>query len=293
MVKLKFAVLIITILSSSLLSACYGDGEFVEARKINVISREDGSGTRRAFIEMLGIEVTDDAGTRDLTSTKAVVAPGTSQVITAISGDLYAIGYISLGTLSDSVRAVAMDGVAASPENVLNGTYPLFRAFEIVVGDDISLLAQDFIDFILSAQGQAVVSGRGYVVVDESAPQYVPSVTLRGTIDVIGSSSVTPLMERLKEAYEKLNPDASIQIQMSGSSAGIAAAISGTADIGMTSRPLRETEAAQLQNIHIAYDGLVVIVNPNNPLESLSQDEVRSIFIGELTEWNALFKQEE
>ena len=290
MKKLRYVILLAAMVLLAALTAC--DGEFVSNREISIVSREEGSGTRGAFVEMLGIEVTDELGTRDLTSPYGEVANGTNMVITAVSGNYYAIGYISLGTLNDSVRAISIDGVAATAENVLNGSYPLFRAFEIAIREDISALAQDFIDFILSAQGQSVVTQKGYVVVDADAEEYTASEN-EGTIVVIGSTSVAPLMERLIEAYEALNPGVTVQMQINGSSAGITAVINGTADIGMTSRPLRDTEAAQADSIHIAYDGLVVITHNDNPLENLSQDEVRRIFIGDITLWDYFIRPQE
>ncbi|MCL1998479.1 MAG: substrate-binding domain-containing protein [Turicibacter sp.] len=263
-------------------AACGGD--FAADREINIISREEGSGTRGAFVEMLGIEVTDADGTRDLTAPQAEIANGTNMVITAVSGNQHAISYISLGTLNNDVRTVNIDGVAATTENVLNGSYPLFRTFELAVQDDLSAAAAEFIDFILSAEGQNIAAERGYITVYPNPPSYTASGE-SGTVVVVGSTSVAPLMERLIEAFQAVNANITVQMQISGSSAGITAAINGTADIGMTSRPLRETEAEQVNSVHIANDGLVVIVNNDNPLENLTQDEVRRIFIGEIDRW--------
>jgi len=287
--KLKYLALAAVMLTSgALLTACGGNGdEFNTSREISVIRREAGSGTHGAFIELLGIEV----GGVDTTAATADVSQGTGQVITTVAGNLYAIGYISLGSLNDTVTAISIDGVAATAANVLNNTYPLFRSFEIVPAVNMPELAQDFINFILSAEGQAVVDERNYVIAVTNAPAYVRTEGLSGTITVSGSISVAPLMERLQSAYEYINPGVRIEIQQPGSGAGITAAMNDTAHIGMTSRPLRVNEASVVRSIDIAHDGLAVIVHNDSPLTNLTQEQVRQIFTGELTRWNEVIAE--
>ena len=262
---------------------------FNHDRQINVISRENGSGTRAAFIEVLGIEVTGDDGTvRDMTSDDAEIAPGTSIVLSRVEENTYAIGYISLGSLNDNVRAINIDGVSATAANVQNGTYPLFRTFYIAVQEDLDELTADFVNFILSAEGQAVASSRGYVPVAATSPAYVASGNLSGTIVVSGSTSVEPLMQRLREAYEAIHSNVTVEVHAGGSGAGINAAISGLADIGMSSRTLRPSELEEVNAHAIAHDGLAVIVNNENPIPNLTPEQVRQIFVGDITRWNSL-----
>jgi phosphate transport system substrate-binding protein len=260
---------------------------FDTQRSINVVSREDGSGTRGAFIELFGIEVRGADGTRrDTTTREAVIANQTEVMMLNIAGDTYGIGYISLGSLNDTVAALSIEGVAATTANVKNGTYPISRPFNIAVRANVSPLARDFIAFILAAEGQAIAA-QSYIPVNASAPAF-SGTRPAGRIVVAGSSSVTPLMEKLTEAYALVNPAAVIEIQMSDSSAGISAAINGVCDIGMASRELRESELRDLSSIQIAIDGLAVIVNKRNPLGNLSRAQVKSVFTGETTLWSAL-----
>jgi phosphate transport system substrate-binding protein len=260
---------------------------FDGAQDVGVVSREDGSGTRGAFIELFGIEVRNEDGTRkDMTTKEAVIANQTNVMMTNIAGNKYGIGYISLGSLNKTVKAVDIGGVKATVENVKNGTYPIARPFNIATKGEPKGLAKDFIDFILSREGQEVVS-KGYIAIDDKAAAYAggkPS----GKIVVGGSSSVTPVMERLKEAYIALNPGANIEIQQSDSSAGLKDAINGISDIAMASRELRDSELEQLTSIQIALDGIAVIVNNDNPITNLTKDQVKAIFTGETTKWNAL-----
>jgi len=268
------------------LSACGGSNGFAANREINVISRETGSGTRGAFIELVGLEVRSaDGSVVDTTTSEAYIANGTSIVMSSVLANTYAIGYISLGSLNDTVRAVPIDGVMPSTASVQNGTYPIFRAFNIAVPPGISGLAQDFIDFVLSAEGQEIVAGR-YIPVNSNAPAYAGAHGMTGTVVVLGSTSVAPVMEHLKEAYEAINPGVVIEVQSAGSSAGINAARQGTADIGMSSRELSVAELAEVASIPIAYDGLAVIVNVENTVSTLTTEQVRQIFAGETTRWN-------
>ncbi len=260
---------------------------FDAGRLINVVSREDGSGTRGAFIELFGVEVKNDDGTRtDLTTEEAIIVNKTDVMLATIAGDPYAIGYVSLGSLQDTVRALAIDGAAASTENVKNGTYPVVRPFNIATKGEVSAIAKDFIDFILSKEGQAVVSD-GYIAVDDDAPAYAGAKP-SGKIVVAGSSSVTPVMEKLKEAYLLVNPGAQIEIQMSDSTAGMIGALEGTCDIGMASRALKDSELAELTATQIAMDGIAVIVHPQNPLTDVTSEQVRAIFTGETTVWDQM-----
>lgn len=262
-----------------------GSGGTVPA-EITVISREDGSGTRGAFIELFKIEERDSTGKRvDKTTKEAVISNRTDIMLSAVAGNPAAVGYVSLGSLNTTVKALAIDGNAASIANVENGTYKITRPFNIAVKGSAGVAAQDFIAFILSREGQAVVA-KGYIPVAANAQAYTG--TSSGRVVLAGSSSVTPVMEQLREAYLARNPNAAIEIQMSDSSTGIKAAIDGTCDIGMASRELSDTEKAQLTPTVIAIDGIAVIVNPNNPLSGLSSAQVKQIFTGELASWERL-----
>ena len=272
-----FILLIAMVLS--MFTACVGGEEIV------VISREEGSGTRTAFIELFGIEQKNEDGTRqDLTTKEAIIAKQTDVMMTNITGNVNAIGYISLGSLNDTVKAVQIEGVTPSVENVQNGTYPIVRPFNIATNGNPSELTQDFISFILSAEGQTVVA-ESYIMVDGNAQPFEGTMP-SGRIVIAGSSSVTPVMEKLKEAYLLINPNASIEIQQSDSSAGMNSLISGTCDIGMASRELKEAELAQLTCIQIAFDGIVVIVNRENPITTLTAEQVKAIFTGKVQVWS-------
>lgn len=253
--------------------------------EITLVSREDGSGTRGAFIELLGIEVKAEDGSRkDMTSKEAIIANKTDVVLTNIANDELGIGYVSMGSLNDTVKALAIDGVQAKAENVQNGSYPISRPFMIAYHEGMSDVARDFVDFILSAQGQEVVAA-SYIAVYDAAPAYA-GTSPQGKITVAGSSSVTPIMEKLREAYLVLNPAAAIEIQMSDSTAGMNAVIDGTADIGMASRALKDSEKESVSSLAIAMDGIAVIVHVQNPLESITQELVRAIFVGDITDWS-------
>ena len=252
---------------------------------ITVVSREDGSGTRGAFIELFGIEQKDENGEKvDYTTDMAEITNSTSVMLTTVEGNPYAIGYVSMGSLNDSVKAVCIDGAQPTVENVANGTYAVSRPFNIATQETVSDVAQDFIDFIMSAEGQAVVEEKGYISVGE-APSYTGG-GMSGKITVGGSSSVTPVMEALKEAYIVLNPEVIIEVQQSDSTTGMTSTIEGVCDIGMASRELKDSELeAGLKPTVIAMDGIAVIVNHDNPVADMTQDEVRAIYMGEVTEW--------
>jgi phosphate transport system substrate-binding protein len=262
--------------------------DFDASRTINVVSREDGSGTRGAFVEIVGILEKDANGNEvDRTYEEAIIQNGTDAVMTTVAGDKYAIGYISLGSLNDTVKAVKVEGAEASSENVQNGSYKIARPFNLAYKGELDPLAKDFMDFILSAEGQAIVVEEGYVQVGTDLPSYEGSGQ-EGNLVVAGSTSVTPVMEKLKEAYEGMHSGVSIEIQSTGSSAGMKSAIEGTADLGMASRDLKESELAELTGQPIAMDGIAVITNNANPIEDLTIDQVKSIFVGEATEWSSI-----
>lgn len=247
---------------------------------IHVVSREDGSGTRGAFVELTGVE--DDNG--DNTTVEAEIANRTDAVLTTVAGNEAAIGYVSLGSLNDTVKAVTVDGVEATVENVKSGDYTLSRPFNIATKGEPTGVAADFINFIMSADGQAIVEEEGYIKVDDAAAAFTSDGS-SGQIAVGGSSSVSPVMEKLKEAYEAINPNAQIELQTSDSTSGMTGAMDGTFAIGMASRELKDEEAAELTGTAIALDGIAVVVNPANTVENLTMDQIRSIYVGETTDW--------
>lgn len=256
---------------------------------ISVLSREDGSGTRGAFIELFGIEEENADGEKvDNTTADAQVTNSTAVMMTTVAQDPQAIGYISLGSLDDSVKALQVDGADATAENVKSGTYKVSRPFNIVTNDDISDVAQDFVDYILSSDGQAIVEEDGYIAVDDAAEAYA-GTSPEGTVVVAGSSSVSPVMEKLKEGYEAINPNASIEIQTSDSTTGVESTISGICDIGMASRELKDTETSEgVTGTQIAIDGIAVIVNNENSMTDITSDQVKQIYTGEVTNWEDL-----
>ena len=258
--------------------------DFDTSRSISVISREDGSGTRGAFIELMGIEVEgEDGSSTDMTTVEADIASRTDVMLTSVAGDPYAIGYVSMGSLNETVKAVAIDGVEATTDNIINGTYAVSRPFNIATNGEPTGLVKDFIDFILSAEGQAIVA-EDYIAVDTEAPAYAGEAP-EGTISVGGSSSVSPVMEQLIEAYQTVNPNATIELQTTDSTSGMTGVAEGTLDIGMASRALKDTEAETLNGIQIALDGIAVIVNTENPIDNLTSEQVRQIYVGEVTSW--------
>lgn len=256
---------------------------------ISVVSREDGSGTRGAFIELFGIEEENEDGKKiDNTTPDASVSNSTAVVMTNVAGNPKAIGYISLGSLDDSVKALKVDGAEASVENVKNDTYKISRPFNIAVKDDLSDVAQDFVDYIMSEEGQKIVEDSGYIAVDDAAEAYAGSKP-SGKVVVAGSSSVTPVMEKLKEGYETVNSAAEIEIQQSDSTTGVESAISGVCDIGMASRELKDSETSEgVTGQEIALDGIAVIVNTENPMTDITSAQVKDIYTGAVTNWEDL-----
>ena len=270
-------------------AACFGETQSGEETKtIAVISREDGSGTRGAFVELLGIEEKDENGNKvDRTTMDADITNSTSVMMTNVAGNPNAIGYISTGSMNDTVKAVKINGVEPTVENIENGSYIVSRPFNIATKDGVSEVAQDFINFILSEEGQAVVADAGYIP-QETQGSYTAG-GMEGKIVVAGSSSVTPVMEKLKEAYIALNSGVDIEVQQSDSSSGMNNTIDGVCDIGMASRDLKDSEIEKgLTSTAIAIDGIAIIVNNENSVSDLSAEQVKSIYIGETTDWNEI-----
>lgn len=275
------------IISVLLMLALLASSAFALADEINVLSREDGSGTRGAFIELFGIEQKDESGEKiDRTTDECDVTNSTSVMMTSVAGNDCAIGYISLGSLNETVKALTIDGVEATVENIKSGAYAVARPFNIAILGDVSAAARDFIAFIMSAEGQAVIEENGYIAAVESAESFAGGAA-DGKLVIAGSSSVTPVMEKLKEAYEALNPNLEIEIQQSDSSSGMAATCDGVCDIGMASRELKVSELeAGLISTTIAMDGIAVIVSNDNPISGLSSEQVQGIYTGEITDWS-------
>ena len=256
-----------------------------ELGKISVLSREDGSGTRGAFIELFGIEQEEGGKKVDKTTASASVSQSTEVMMTTVAGDEYAIGYTSLGALNSSIKALKVDGAEATAANVKSGTYKISRPFNIATKGTVSEVTQDFINYILSEDGQKIVESNGYISQGNSGA--FTSNGASGKIVVAGSSSVTPVMEKLLAAYQKVNTGAKIELQESDSTTGMTAAIDGTCDIGMASRELKDSEkSAGLTNQVIALDGIAVIVNNKNSASNITSEQVKAIFTGETTDWS-------
>ena len=268
-----------------------GSKSFDAKKNITIVSREDGSGTRGAFVELFGIEEKDANGEKvDRTIDSAQITNNTSVMMTTVSGNMYAIGYISLGSLNDTVKALKVDGVEASAANVKAGTYKIARPFNIAYKDgSLSDVSQDFVDYIMSSEGQQIITDNGYISVDDSQPYSGSKPS--GKIVVAGSSSVSPVMEKLKEAYMKVNTGADIEIQTSDSTTGMTSAVDGVCDIGMASRELKDSEtSAGLTSLAIALDGIAVVVNNDNPTTDITSEQVKSIYTGETTTWENIAK---
>lgn len=255
------------------------ESSFKANEDITVISREDGSGTRSAFVELMGI--LQDG--KDKTTKEAIIANKTDVVMTGVANNAHAIGYISLGSVNDTIKSISVDGVTASVDNVKNGSYKVSRPFILATKGEQNPLTKDFLAFIMSAEGQQVV-GKSYISVTEGEA-YTPAA-LEGRLVVAGSTSVTPIIEKLAEAYKVHNPKVVIEVQGTGSSAGMTAAIDGTCDIGMSSRDLKDSEKAELDALTIALDGIAVIVNKENPNTNLTSENIKNIFTGEVLSWD-------
>lgn len=262
--------------------------KFDASKTISVVTREEGSGTRDAFTELTGVLVKNGDNKTDNTTTSAVTINSTEAVITNVKDNEAAIGYISLGSLNDTVKALKIGGVEATADNVKSGDYAVSRPFNIAYKGELSGVAQDFVDYIMSSDGQKIVSDNGYVTVSENAAYSGKKPS--GKISVAGSSSVSPVMEKLAEAYQKVNTNAKVEIQTSDSSAGMQSAMGGTCDIGMASRDLKDEEKSALKVETIAKDGIAVIVNNANTCDDLTLDQVKSIYTGETTVWSDIIK---
>ncbi len=255
---------------------------------IDVISREDGSGTRGAFIELFGVEQKDASGEKvDYTTDDAEITNSTEVMITSVAGDKQAIGYISLGSLNDSVKALKIDGAAATVDDIKDGSYKIARPFNIVTTGEVSDVAQDFINFIFSEEGQKVVEDNGYISQGNQGAYTASGKS--GKVTVAGSSSVTPVMEKLAEAYKAQNSEVTVEVQQSDSTTGVTSSIEGVCDIGMASRELKDEETAKgAQGQVIAMDGIAVVVNNDNPVDDLTSEQVKDIYVGDTTDWSEL-----
>ena len=284
--KINFQKMIIgaTLITSAM--SVFGAPKFNNKKSISVLSREDGSGTRGAFIELFGIEKKDASGKKvDYTTEEAAITNSTAVMLTSVAGDGYAIGYVSLGSLNDSVKAVKIDGADATVANITNGSYKISRPFTIAVKEGLSPVALDFVNFIVSDEGQKVIAANKYIKI-QNTKAYTSSKA-NGKVVVAGSSSVSPVMEKLIEAYKGVNPNAKLELQTSDSTTGVTNAITGACDIGMASRALKDSEKAKgVKEFTIAIDGIAVIVNKVNPVENMTKVQVEQIFTGNITKWS-------
>ena len=261
------------------------ESDWDNTRDISVISREDGSGTRGAFVELFGIQEEIDGEKVDMTTEEASITNSTSVMMSSVAQDEYAIGYISLGSLDDSIKALTIDGAEATAENIKSGTYKISRPFNIAAKEDISDAAKDFMNYILSPDGQKIVADNNYIPLDDTTDYTTNGAS--GKVVISGSSSVSPVMEKLKEAYADVNNKVEIEIQTSDSTTGMQNAIDGVCEIGMASRELKDSELeAGLTPTVIALDGIAVIVNNNNPTDEMTSDQIKSIFTGDVLSWD-------
>lgn len=259
-------------------------GGFDTKSNISVITREDGSGTRSAFIELTGVQEEKDGTKTDNTLSTAIVQSSTQAVLTGVAGDPTAIGYISLGSLNDTVKAAKIDGVEPTSETVKDGSYKISRPFNIATKDNLSEAAQNFIDYILSKEGQEIVNKDYVEAVDNAEP--FAGAKGKGKVKVGGSTSVSPVMEKLAEAYQKVNKDVTVEVNTSDSSTGMSQAAEGTVDIGMASRELKDSETAKgIKGTVIAKDGIAVIINKSNTVEDIKLDQLKGIYTGSTTTW--------
>ena len=274
--KKLFAIVLALVLTCAVAFAAEGT--------ITVMSREDGSGTRGAFVELTGVEQ-DDV---DMTTVDAVITNSTAVMLTSVAGDPAAIGYVSMGSLNETVKAVSVDGNAATVEGIKDGSYTLARPFVVTTFGEVGEIAQDFLNYIMSAEGQTIINEEGYIAIDDAAAAYA-AAGVSGEITVGGSSSVTPVMEKLAEAYMALNPDVTVVVQQSDSTTGVTGTIEGTVDLGMASRALKAEEEEQgVVGTTIAMDGIAVIVNLENDTENLTTEQIMNIYTGAITDWSEL-----
>jgi len=282
----KITALAAVLLASAMIFA--GGNKESRNEEITVISREDGSGTRGAFIELLGVEQKDSSGKKvDYTTEAASISNSTSVVMTSVAQNSSAIGYISLGSLNSTVKALSIDGAEPTVANIKSGAYKIARPFNIATKGQVSEAAQDFIDYILSSEGQKVVESKGYIAVEIKGSY--KGTKPAGKIVVAGSSSVTPVMEKLKEEYLKLNTNAQIEVMLSDSTTGMNSAVEGICDIGMASRAVKSSELDKgLTATVIAIDGIAIIVNKDSPVNALTSAQVRDIYMGKITTWSQI-----
>ncbi|MBR5229060.1 MAG: extracellular solute-binding protein [Firmicutes bacterium] len=291
-IKKILSLTLVLVLCLGIFTGCGGSSTDsdnpVAGKSVSVITREDGSGTRDAFVEITGVLEKDANGEKvDYTTLSAEITNSTAVMMTTVAGNTSSIGYISLGSLNDTVKAVAVDGVEATAENVKNGSYTVSRPFNIVTKGDLSAEATDFMNFILSADGQAIVEESGYVAVN-TGEAYQPS-GLSGKVVVAGSSSVTPVMTKLAEAYMALNSGVTVEVEQSDSTTGVTSTIEGICDIGMASRAVKDEEKAQgVTETTIAMDGIAVIVNLKNPVTDLTTEMIKNIYKGDITSWDEI-----
>ena len=280
----KITALALTVMASA---SVFAAPKFNSKKTISVMSREEGSGTRGAFIELFGVEQKNSSGKKvDYTTEEAAITNSTSVMLTSVAGDIYSIGYVSLGSLNDSVKALKIEGVDATVSNIKNKSYKISRPFNIAVKEKLSAPAQDYVNFIMSSEGQKIVEKNKYIAVESKS---FTSNKASGKVVVAGSSSVSPVMEKLIEAYKSVNPNARIELQTSDSTTGVTNAANGTCDIGMASRGLKETEKAKgLKEITIAIDGIAVVVNKANPLVNAKIEIVRDIYMGKIQKWSEI-----
>ena len=296
MKKKIFALLMSWVMMLSVAACSSGNSEEGEATAegteqttemsgpISVVARKEGSGTRGAFVELMGVVDEDDY---DITTLNAEITNSTSVMLTTVAGNPSAIGYVSLGSLSDDVKAVKVDGAEATPDNVKAGTYTVARPFLLAYKDgSLSDVAQDFLSFIMSADGQKIITEEGYISVEEGEAYTGSGMT--GKIVLDGSTSICTVMESLAEAYKAINPEVAVEIQQTGSGAGITSAIEGVCDFGMASRALKDSEKAELVSTQIASDGIAVVVNNDNTLDDLTSDQIKNIYLGEITDWSEI-----
>lgn len=271
-------------------TSCFAWGKWNSKKSINVLSREEGSGTRGAFVELFGIERKDSSGKKvDYTTDEAAVTNSTAVMLTSVASDKYAIGYISLGSLNTTVKALKIDGADATVANIKNGSYKISRPFNIAVKENLSAAARDFESYILSAEGQAIIEKNKYIKIEDKG-SFKPA-NVSGKVVVSGSSSVSPVMEKLIEAYKALNPNVSVELQTSDSTTGVTNAINGICDIGMASRGLKDSEKAKgVKEVTIAIDGIAVVVNNENSVENLTKGDIEKIFTGKSTKWSEFVK---
>lgn len=291
MKKMALTVCAISLAVMGITAACNGNNEEKNAEApaakqmdISVIAREAGSGTRDAFTELVGTLIKQNGKKKDNTTKEAITIDGTQGVMSSVAGNEYAIGYISLGSLNGSVKALDIDGFAPTKENIKAAKYPIARPFNIATKGKMNDAVKDFVDFILSADGQAIIEGNGYIGVSDG--KKFQTKKLKGKIVIAGSSSVSPVMEKLKEAYMALNPEMEIEIQTNDSSSGMLAAKEGTCDIGIASRNLKPSELEALTPQTIARDGIAVIVNKRNQISNISLAKLRDIYTGLIRKWN-------